>query len=152
MIKENNYRISCRENLKTYLSEDEIKKATDTILSMLTKDEIVKCWEKALKLEQKDIAEALKKEVTKADKHSEICKQLTDTYIKKNADYGDSFGETYKELGIISAVTRISDKVNRLKSLCTKDAQVKDESVKDTLLDCANYCIMTVMQLEQEGK
>lgn len=80
---------------------------------------------------------------------------MNEVYQKKNADYGDSFGETYAKLGIISAVTRISDKYNRLVSLCTKpeeERKVKDESITDTLLDMANYCIMTAIELHKENK
>ena len=85
-------------------------------------------------------------------KHAELCKELNDTYAKKNHDYGNSFGETFDKLGIISAVTRISDKYNRLVSLCTKseeERKVKDESITDTLLDMANYCIMTVIEMHK---
>lgn len=87
------------------------------------------------------------------EKHEAICRALTDICVRKNHDYGDSFGETFRELGIISAVTRISDKVSRLKSLCAKpDAarKVADESIRDTLLDTANYCILTLMELANE--
>ena len=87
----------------------------------------------------------------KIQKHKILCEQLNKTYEQKNHDYGNSFGETYKKLGIISAITRISDKYNRICSLATKSAderKVKDESIKDTLLDLANYCIMTVIEME----
>ena len=30
------------------------------------------------------------------------------------------------------------------------DAQVKDETIKDTLMDMANYCVMLAMELERE--
>ena len=56
---------------------------------------------------------------TKTQRHADICAELNDIYHRKNADYGDSFGETFRKLGIISAVTRITDKVNRLHSLLT---------------------------------
>lgn len=85
--------------------------------------------------------------------HEKICKQLNDIYTKKNHDYGDSFGETYSKLGIISAITRISDKHNRLVSLSTlpeEERKVKEESITDTLLDMANYCIMTVIELNKD--
>lgn len=85
--------------------------------------------------------------------HEEICKELNATFEKKNHDYGNSFGETFEKLGIISALTRISDKYNRLVSLATlpdSERKVKDESISDTLLDMANYCIMTEMQLRKE--
>ena len=87
----------------------------------------------------------------KVAQHYEICKKLNDVYKAKNHDYGDSFGDTYKKLGIISAVTRLSDKMNRLMSLAVlHDAQVKDEKVEDTLLDMANYAIMTLIELGYE--
>lgn len=85
----------------------------------------------------------------KYKRHEEVCRMLTEVYIKKNKDYGDSFGEMFQELGIITAVTRIGDKYGRLKNLVkVGERQVKDESIRDTLLDMANYCIMTVMELE----
>lgn len=86
-------------------------------------------------------------------RHLEIVTGLNKLYSKKNHDYGNSFGETYQKLGIISALTRISDKYNRLVSLATKpeeERKVKDESIQDTLLDMANYCIMTVIEMEAE--
>lgn len=88
--------------------------------------------------------------MTKAEQHAKICLELNEIYQQKNHDYGDSFADTYHKLGIISAVTRINDKVNRLTTLCTKPAaerQVLNESIEDTLLDAAGYCIMTVMEL-----
>jgi hypothetical protein len=87
-------------------------------------------------------------------KHKELCKELNEVYEKKNHDYGNSFGETFDKLGIISAVTRISDKYNRLTSLCMlpeEERQVKDESITDTLMDMANYCIMTVIELHKNN-
>lgn len=88
--------------------------------------------------------------MNKIDRHREICNQLNKIYEKKNHDYGDSFGNTYEKLGIISAVTRITDKYNRLCSLATKEAEVEDETIEDTLMDMANYCIMTLIEREQE--
>lgn len=92
-------------------------------------------------------------QVDKIKMHEELCKELNETYKNKNHDYGDSFGETFNKLGIVSAVTRISDKYNRLVSLCMlpeEERKVKDESIVDTLLDMANYCIMTVIELEKD--
>ena len=87
----------------------------------------------------------------KVARHYAICQKLNQVYKAKNHDYGDSFGDTYKKLGIISAVTRLSDKMNRLMSLAVKhDAQVKDEKIEDTLLDMANYAIMTLIELGYE--
>lgn len=84
--------------------------------------------------------------------HAGICGELTSIYRKKNADYGDSFSRAVEKYGLVSALTRISDKFNRLESLILHQTQeVKDESVQDTLLDLANYCIMTVMEIRKDG-
>lgn len=86
----------------------------------------------------------------KVNLHAEICNELNTIYNNKNNDYGDAFGRTFEKLGLISAVTRISDKYNRLESLATSTEQkVKDESIEDTLMDMANYCIMTIIELRK---
>lgn len=83
--------------------------------------------------------------------HKEVCNMLNEIYEQKNRAYGNSFGDTYNDLGIISAVTRINDKFNRLKTLAkNKEINQGDESIADTLLDMANYCIMTYMELQNE--
>lgn len=85
------------------------------------------------------------------ERHEELLNELHKTFVKKNADYGSSFHDTYADLGIISAITRISDKFNRAKTLAKhmdKEPNVKDEAITDTLLDMANYCVMTVMEIE----
>lgn len=71
---------------------------------------------------------------------------LIDTYNKKNADYGNSFDKSLDKYGLISALTRMSDKFNRAETLILngQKAKVADEKVEDTLLDLANYCVMTV--------
>ena len=91
------------------------------------------------------------KRSTKVDRHRELCETLNGIYAKKNADYGDSFHLTYREEGMAMARIRLSDKLNRFKQLSrTQDRQVKDESIKDTLLDLANYALMTVLEIEGE--
>lgn len=87
-------------------------------------------------------------------RHSQICKELNDIYAAKNHDYGDSFHSTYQKLGIVSALTRISDKCERLLSLCGKSEDerlIKNESIEDTLLDLGNYSIMTVMEMRGDS-
>lgn len=85
----------------------------------------------------------------KSEEFKSITSQMHDTYIKKNHDYGNSFGKSMDEFGIASAIIRMNDKLERLKTLSKKESMVKDESVKDTLLDLANYAIMTVMYLKK---
>lgn len=82
--------------------------------------------------------------------HAFICAGLTDLYTRKNHDYGDSFAKSYQEWGLAMPCIRLDDKLNRLKSLAKSTAQVQDESIRDTLLDLANYAIMTVIEMELE--
>ena len=85
----------------------------------------------------------------KHERHEKLCAGLHETYVQKNNAYGDSFGKTYRELGIISCVTRMSDKFNRIVNLATHpDVDKGDEALKDTLMDLANYCLMTVMEID----
>lgn len=81
--------------------------------------------------------------------HDSICEELNEIYARKNHDYGDSFGKGYAEYGMTMAVIRLEDKLNRLKSLIKADPLVKDESINDTLMDLANYAIMTVIERER---
>ena len=87
-------------------------------------------------------------------RHKKIAEELTALYVRKNADYGDSFHRSYLDWGMPMAAIRLGDKYNRLVSLVKNkgDTQVKDESLRDTLIDLANYAIMTVMELDNESK
>lgn len=84
-------------------------------------------------------------------KKEQLFKAITDnmleTFIKKNHDYGNSFDKQMDEFGMTAAIIRLSDKLNRLKVLSKDDALVEDESIQDTLLDLANYSILTAMWL-----
>lgn len=83
-----------------------------------------------------------------SDKFKQIIDEMYDLYLRKNHDYGDSFHKTFEAFGVIAPLIRISDKMERLKTLAKKEALVKDESMKDTLIDIANYSIMTVIEME----
>ena len=86
----------------------------------------------------------------KVEKHHDICDELNQIYEQKNHDYGDSFHKSWIEEGMAMPRIRLGDKFNRFKILTLNaDAQqFKDESIRDTLLDLANYAIMTIMELD----
>lgn len=88
----------------------------------------------------------------KVRRMKELTELMAATYARKNADYGDSFGKSVQRYGIIAALTRMSDKWNRLENLILskEDNKVKDESVLDTLLDLATYAVMTYMEMERQ--
>lgn len=81
------------------------------------------------------------------------------TYRKKNSDYNnDSSGYENiiesEEIGIPAwkgVLVRMSDKWGRIKTLAKgKEALVKDESIKDTLKDLANYSLICIELIERE--
>lgn len=83
---------------------------------------------------------------------TDITTEMTKVYVRKDHDYSNSFDRSLDEFGLIASVVRIGDKMNRIKSLALKEAKVKDESIRDTLLDMANYAIMTVIWLDNQAK
>ena len=82
--------------------------------------------------------------------HKRICTDLNNLYRRKNSDYGDSFGQSFSKFGLTMPCIRLSDKLNRLESLTINknNQQVNDESIEDTLMDLANYAIMTLVELQ----
>ena len=86
----------------------------------------------------------------KVEIHAKICQSMTDLYERKNHDYGDSFAKIRKEFDN-AILIRIYDKFSRLKTLKSGATQkVSDESIKDTLFDLANYCIMELVEMEMD--
>lgn len=80
--------------------------------------------------------------------------KLADTLAKKNTAYGDAFGKSIEKYGYIAALVRMSDKWNRLNNLMLDSDGVDNlgESIQDTLLDLAGYCILTMAELDNEDK
>ena len=67
-------------------------------------------------------------------------------FIKKNADYGNS----YKQYGLIGVLVRLQDKINRCLNITKNGIHVHDESLRDTLIDLHNYAAMALMESESE--
>ena len=85
-----------------------------------------------------DMRDEKHKQQNKLNIHKEICNNLHETYEAKNADYGDSFALVRGEYPN-AILIRLNDKLNGGK-------QHVDESIDDTLLDLANYCIMELVE------
>jgi hypothetical protein len=95
--------------------------------------------------------------------HEACCLKMIEVTKAKNADYtggsGDPFAN-FKQAGNfvqlpqiteIGFFTRMSDKFSRIGSFITKGVlQVKDETVEDTLIDLANYCLLFAGYLKSQ--
>lgn len=96
-----------------------------------------------------------KQHTEKVNMFEDVTIEMRNLYDNKNRDYGDSFGQSFKKWGLPMSCIRLGDKLNRLESFAmNKSMQVNNESVEDTLIDLANYAIMTLMELrlEKESK
>ena len=87
-----------------------------------------------------------------------ITNEMLDLYEIKNKNYGESFSKQFQEYGLTSVCIRLEDKLNRLKSLNKQileakngiaDINVDDESIKDTLIDLANYSVLAIMEISK---
>lgn len=89
--------------------------------------------------------------MNKVEMHKSICDKLNDTYKAKNADYGDSFARVRREEGQTAILVRLKDKLYRLETLLHgAEIRVNDESIDDTLVDLANYCLMELVERKVE--
>lgn len=85
--------------------------------------------------------------MTKIDIHKSICSEMHDLYAAKNADYGNSFAKTRSKFPQ-AILIRLNDKLSRLEELLPSDRTpcCSNESIDDTLMDLANYCVMELTE------
>ncbi|WP_070616890.1 nucleotide modification associated domain-containing protein [Aerococcus sp. HMSC062A02] len=79
-----------------------------------------------------------------------VLDEMIALYEEKNNDYGNSFDQSLDKHGLVASAVRLGDKLNRFENLIHTDQQVKDESIRDTLIDLANYAAMTVNWLDNQ--
>ena len=89
---------------------------------------------------------------TDANSFKKITDEMFETFKAKNHDYGNSFAKLFKECGMTYAYGHLAEKLERVKSLMKDEAKVKGEGMKDSLLDLANYAILTIMELDKTRK
>ena len=89
--------------------------------------------------------------ITDVDRFKEITDRMRNIFKRKNHDYGNSFEQSLNEEGLAASRIRMGDKWNRFKTLSKGESiQVFDESLRDTLIDLANYSIMTILWLDKQ--
>lgn len=91
-------------------------------------------------------------EPSKEEIFAEYLQKMQNLYQAKNSDYGDSFSKSCNEYGLLAPIIRISDKLERVKTLSKNNSskKVEDEKIEDTLLDLANYAVMTLVWLKKK--
>ena len=86
---------------------------------------------------------------TKAEYHKQICEQLTNIFVEKNAHYGDAYSLLRFEYPS-TICWRLTDKLNRLKTLYRYGDVTHEDNINDTLMDIANYAIMELIERGME--
>jgi hypothetical protein len=91
----------------------------------------------------------------------ELLDEMGELHSRKNQDYADSESDPLRNfreaegLGISAfqgTLVRISDKWIRIRNLASRDRgpAVVDESIRDTLLDLANYALIALILHEEQ--
>lgn len=86
---------------------------------------------------------------------------MVETMQKKNADYAGEGVDPFANFSRVEALgickteqgflTRMTDKMCRVVSFVQKGVlQVKEETVEDTLLDLANYCLLMAAYIKSK--
>lgn len=85
------------------------------------------------------------------ESYQKTVKELADTFLIKNERYGNSFTDTIDDYGMVASIVRLTDKFNRMTTLFkNKELDEDDEPMTDTMLDMANYLIMTVAYMRKQ--
>jgi len=74
------------------------------------------------------------------------CDALKKLLLAKNSDYGSSFAKSPvlcpKARPQSAILVRMSDKINRIANLTTIDKTEVNETINETMVDLAGYCIL----------
>jgi hypothetical protein len=90
----------------------------------------------------------------RSKRFKELQQKMFEVQDAKGRDYGEENDglRNLRRRGQYGVVARMGDKLSRLESLIQpgKQVSVKDESVEDTLIDLANYCLLLAILREDE--
>lgn len=86
-----------------------------------------------------------------SDTFESVLDEMKELHAKKDKDYGSAFHKSFEEFGVTAGVVRLNDKMERVKALVKNGkAEVKDESILDTLKDLASYAVMLYVELKNK--
>ena len=103
---------------------------------------------------EKHLSESLK-EMAGSDTNKEtfesVLDEMKELHAKKDKDYGSAFHKSFEEFGVTAGVVRLNDKMERVKSLVNNGkAEVKDDSLLDSLKDLGCYAVMLYVELKNK--
>lgn len=78
----------------------------------------------------------------------DIAEGVVQLLISKRKDYGKSFEKIWDEMGMISVIVRLRDKIARLQNLYNKANDPAYESIEDTFEDIAGYALLSLRMIK----
>lgn len=76
--------------------------------------------------------------------------EMKGLFFEKNKKYAGSFETSLNKYGLLASLVRVSDKFNRFENLVLSgDMGTQDETLIDTLVDMATYCVMTAVYIKE---
>jgi len=112
-----------------------------------TREEIKKQLSNGLK----EMEDSDKTKGTESDTFESVLDEMKELHAKKDKDYGSAFHKSFEEFGVTAGVVRLNDKMERVKSLVKNGkAEIKDESLLDSLKDAACYAVMLYVELKNK--
>ena len=112
-----------------------------------TREEVKKQLSKGLK----EMEDSDKTNGTEIDTFDSVLDEMKELHAKKDKDYGSAFHKSFEEFGVTAGVVRLNDKMERVKSLVKNGkAEVKDDSLLDSLKDMACYAVMLYVELKNK--
>ena len=73
---------------------------------------------------------------------------IKDTLIERGTKYDDAFHKTWEEWGLDVTRIQLTIKLCRLKNL--EYNRDNCNSIRDTLIDIAGYCILSLIEIDRE--
>ena len=84
--------------------------------------------------------------MNRVEQMEKIQREGLELFKKKNKDYGDAFAK----FGVIGVLMRIEDKLQRSITITKSGVNlIKDETIRDTLIDLHNYAAMAMMLYDE---
>ena len=96
-------------------------------------------------------ADRIKEMKKNQERFNKILKEASELRWNKYLCYGDS----YKKFGTFGLAIKINDKSERLFNVIKNNdlaKLIKDESLRDTVIDLLNYCVLFIDLLDEELK
>lgn len=89
-----------------------------------------------------EVVTEIRNELSSPEKVEKLLEEMKQVLIEKQFDYGHGNILKFGEFGVL---VRVSDKIERLKTLLENNATPKNESIYDSWKDLSNYGIIALL-------